>query len=105
MNQPTIADEAKALLRWHGVQHTHGLRPDEDCEACELDAERGDAIEERARDFARAVVAQAAEIERLRDAAREYLAAVAWHLCAPADEVGAAHARRDEARAALAALV
>ena len=62
------ADEAKALLRWHGVHHTHGLRPDDDCEACELDAEQGETIEERARDLAHTVVAQAAEIATLRAA-------------------------------------
>lgn len=108
MSQPTItADEAKALLRWHGVQHTHGLRPraDDDCEACELDAERDEALEERARDLARTVVAQAAGLAAVRAAAREYLDAVAWHLCAPAGDVSAAYARRDAAHAALAALV
>ena len=97
------ADEAKALLRWHGVHHTHGLRPDDDCEACELDAEQGETIEERARDLAHTVVAQAAAHATLRASYAQDLDGLRAELRRADDERAAWRDLRDAARAYLEA--
>lgn len=109
------ADEAQAILdalNAPRARHSLNCHTHRDCDGCRDDDRRDSLCLHNAETLARAFVAQATELARLRTAAREYLAAraaavdarVAYEHASPSEAVRVTNAMSAANRRALDAL-